>query len=67
VQFWGFTLAHNAGSKNEVDLVFQLVLESGTKILIKSSDAFRGGYSGYFADPDGHPWEIVWNPEFLLN
>ena len=39
---------------------------AGATILKPAEDAFWGGYSGYFADPDGHPWEVAWNPEWTL-
>jgi catechol 2,3-dioxygenase-like lactoylglutathione lyase family enzyme len=61
-RFGGFTLAHNVGSKEEVDRVLSLALELGAGLLKPAADTFWGGYSGYFADPDGHPWEVAWNP-----
>jgi catechol 2,3-dioxygenase-like lactoylglutathione lyase family enzyme len=60
--FPGFSLAHNAASKEEVDSVFQLAISAGAKSLKQPQDAFWGGYSGYFADPDGYLWEIAYNP-----
>jgi catechol 2,3-dioxygenase-like lactoylglutathione lyase family enzyme len=60
--FPGITLAHNVGSKMEVDAVFAQAIASGAKPTKPPRDAFWGGYSGYFADPDGHLWEIAWNP-----
>ena len=60
--FPGFTLAHNAGSKEEVERVFALAIAAGAKAMKTPQDVFWGGYSGYFADPDGYLWEVAWNP-----
>ena len=65
--FKGFTLAHNVKSKAEVDQIMQLAQEIGAKITDPAHDRTWGGYSGYFADPDGNLWEIAWNPYFKLN
>ncbi len=64
--FGGFTLAHNARSREEVDEILSEAAAAGAKILKPAEDVFWGGYSGYFADPDGHPWEVAWNPFFPL-
>ena len=64
--FGGFALAHNVRSKEEVDRVSAEVIAAGAKLLKPAQDVFWGGYSGYFADPDGHPWEIAWNPGFEI-
>jgi uncharacterized protein len=64
--FGGFTLAHNVASKEEADRVIQLAISSGATLLKPAADTFWGGYSGYFADLDGHPWEVAWNPYFPL-
>lgn len=61
-RFGGFTLAHNVASKAEVDQVIELAISAGASLLKPAADAFWGGYSGYFADPDGNPWEVAWNP-----
>jgi catechol 2,3-dioxygenase-like lactoylglutathione lyase family enzyme len=66
IRFGGITLAHNVGSKEEVDAVFKEAIDAGAAELKAPEDAFWGGYSGYFADPDGHPWEVAWNPHFKL-
>jgi hypothetical protein len=58
------TLGHNAGSKVEVDAVMQQAKSAGAIIVKPAHDTFWGGYSGYFQDPDGHLWEIVWNPQW---
>jgi catechol 2,3-dioxygenase-like lactoylglutathione lyase family enzyme len=65
--FGGITLAYNARSKADVDAVLAEAEHAGARILKPAKDAFWGGYSGYFADPDGHPWEVAWNPEWKLN
>ena len=60
--FSGITLAHNANSIEEVDEVLKKAEQAGAKIIKKAQKAFWGGYSGYFADPDGYLWEVAWNP-----
>jgi catechol 2,3-dioxygenase-like lactoylglutathione lyase family enzyme len=65
--FGGITLAQNQDSKAEVDRVIAAALAAGGTLLKAAHDVFWGGYSGYFADPDGHPWEIAWNPFFPLS
>ncbi|MBI3978511.1 MAG: VOC family protein [Chloroflexi bacterium] len=60
--FGGITLAHNAASKEQVDAVLAEAAAAGATILKPAQDVFWGGYSGYFADPDGYPWEVAWNP-----
>ncbi len=57
-----FTLGHVVGSKAEVDAVMEQARVAGARIVKAAQDAFWGGYSGYFADPDGHLWEVAWNP-----
>ncbi|MCB4322097.1 VOC family protein [Alcaligenes sp. 13f] len=56
------TLGHNVASKAEVDEVMALAADAGGVILKPASETFWGGYAGYFQDPDGHVWEVVWNP-----
>ena len=56
------TLAHNVASKEEVDAVVQLAVDAGAKLVKPPQEVFWGGYSGYFADPDGHLWEVAYNP-----
>lgn len=58
----GFTLAYNARSKEEVDLIFADLQRRGATIVKAPEQVFWGGYSGYFADPDGHQWEVAFNP-----
>ncbi|MBI4202091.1 MAG: VOC family protein [Chloroflexi bacterium] len=62
--FGGIALAHNARSKEAVDAVMSQAQAAGGRILKPAHDTDWGGYSGYFADPDGHPWEVAWNPGF---
>jgi catechol 2,3-dioxygenase-like lactoylglutathione lyase family enzyme len=59
-----FTIGHNVTTKEEVDLVMEQAQNAGAVIVKSTADTFYGGYSGYFQDPDGHLWEIVWNPQF---
>lgn len=65
--FKDFTLAHNVQHKEDVEAVLQDVEKAGGKILKPAEDVFWGGRSGYFADPDGHAWEVAWNPHFPLD
>jgi uncharacterized protein len=60
-----FTLGHNVSSREEVDAVMRQAEEAGATIVKPAQEAFWGGYSGYFQDPDGHLWEVVWNPQLL--
>lgn len=64
--FGGITLAHNVRERADVDRVLAEVAARGATILKPAEDAFWGGRSGYFADPDGHPWEVAHNPFFEL-
>lgn len=61
-RFGGITLAHNVDSQEAVDAGLQEALDAGATLIRPAAEMFWGGYSGYFADPDGHPWEIAWNP-----
>lgn len=56
------SLGHNVASREEVDAVMQLAREAGATLIKDPQDTFYGGYAGYFQDPEGHLWEIVWNP-----
>lgn len=60
--FSGFTLAHNVKSKEAADQVFAHAVSAGATPVKKPQDVFWGGYSGYFADPDGFLWEVAFNP-----
>ena len=64
--FGGVTLAQNVTDKTTVDRVLAQAVKAGGVLLKAAVEAEWGGYSGYFADPDGHPWEIAWNPFFIL-
>lgn len=59
------TLEHNVMSKTEVDEVMKLAEKAGANIIKSAKDTFWGGYAGYFQDPDGHLWEVVYNPDIL--
>jgi catechol 2,3-dioxygenase-like lactoylglutathione lyase family enzyme len=60
--FRGITLAHNEPTKEGVDKVFAEAIAAGATPVKTPQDVFWGGYSGYFADPDGHLWEVAYNP-----
>lgn len=64
--FGGITLAQNVSSRNEVDARLALALRAGGTILKPAGETFWGGYSGYFADPEGYPWEVAHNPFWPL-
>lgn len=59
-----FTLGHNVSSRDEVDEVMARAEAAGAAIVKAAQDTFWGGYAGYFQDPDGHLWEVVWNPQW---
>lgn len=61
----GFSLGHNVVSREEVDAVMAQAEKAGATIVKPAQNTFWGGYGGYFQDPDGHLWEIVWNPQML--
>jgi catechol 2,3-dioxygenase-like lactoylglutathione lyase family enzyme len=61
--YGGVTLAHNVATRAAVDRLLARAAKSGGKLLKKGVEKTWGGYSGYFADPDGHPWEVAWNPQ----
>ena len=60
-----FSLGHNVSSPEEVDAVMRQAADAGAVIVKAAQKTFWGGYAGYFQDPDGHLWEIVWNPNLL--
>ncbi len=60
-----FTIGHNVSSRSEVDSVMAQAGRAGATIVKPAQDTFWGGYAGYFQDPDGHLWEVAWNPDFL--
>jgi predicted lactoylglutathione lyase len=59
-------LAYNVRAKNEVDQLINKASATGATILKPAREASWGGYSGYFADPDGFAWEVAWNPGWRL-
>jgi uncharacterized protein len=65
--FGGVTLAQNVASQREVDAALEAAVRAGAKLLKAAEDTFWGGYSGYFADPDGYPWEVAYNPFWKLD
>jgi catechol 2,3-dioxygenase-like lactoylglutathione lyase family enzyme len=56
------TLGHNLDSREAVDAAMMQARAAGARIVKPAHDTFWGGYAGYFQDPDGHLWEVVWNP-----
>ena len=62
----GMSLAYNVREKSEVDPLMQQAAKAGATILRSARQASWGGYSGYFADPDGFAWEVAWNPAWRL-
>ncbi len=60
--FRGVTLAHNVASPEEVDALLKQAVDAGAILVKPGQEVFWGGYSGYFADPDGHLWEVAHNP-----
>jgi catechol 2,3-dioxygenase-like lactoylglutathione lyase family enzyme len=62
----GITLAHNVRSREEVDAVLAEAQAAGAAIARPAAETFWGGYSGLFADPDGHRWEVAHNPYWTL-
>ena len=64
--FGGMALAHNVGSRDEVDRIVAAADAAGAEVTKAPAETFYGGYAGYFRDPDGHVWEIAHNPGFTL-
>lgn len=60
-----FTLGHNVSSRAEVDTVMREAAQAGATVVKAAQETFWGGYAGYFQDPEGHLWEVVWNPDLL--
>lgn len=65
--FGGIALAYNTRSRAEVDAVIGEAERAGGRVLRRPAETFWGGYSGYFADPDGHPWEVAHNPAWSFD
>jgi catechol 2,3-dioxygenase-like lactoylglutathione lyase family enzyme len=61
-----FTIGHNVGSPEAVDRVMAEAVEAGATEIQPPHDTFWGGYAAYFQDPDGHLWEVVWNPDIAV-
>lgn len=59
------TIGHNVARPEEVDQCMEDAVRAGAEVIKPAQDTFYGGYAGYFRDPDGHLWEIVWNPDLL--
>lgn len=59
------SIGHNVLHREEVDVILSKAERAGAKIVKSPQDTFYGGYAGYFTDPDGHLWEVVWNPLML--
>ena len=64
--FSGVTLAHNVRTREEVDALLEVGVAAGATLVKPAQDTFWGGYSGYFADPEGYLWEVAWNPHFWI-
>ncbi|HEX6141235.1 MAG TPA: VOC family protein, partial [Geminicoccaceae bacterium] len=64
--FRALSLGYNARSREEADSVMAEAEAAGASIPKPAGDTFWGGYAGYFADPDGHLWEVAWNPEWPM-
>jgi len=64
--FGGIVLAYNVRERADVDRTLDEARAAGATILKPGHEIFWGGYVGYFADPDGHPWEVAWNPHFPI-
>jgi uncharacterized protein len=62
-----FTIAHNVNTREEVDAVMAQAKKAGANIVKSAHDTFYGGYAGYFQDPDGHVWEVAWNPQWQIS
>jgi catechol 2,3-dioxygenase-like lactoylglutathione lyase family enzyme len=60
-----FSIGHNVRTPEEVDAVMEQARRAGAGIVKPAQKTFWGGYAGYFHDPDGHLWEIAWNPQML--
>lgn len=59
------TIGHNVAQRDEVDQIMQAAERAGGRVVKPAQATFYGGYAGYFSDPDGHLWEVVWNPDML--
>jgi uncharacterized protein len=64
--FRGVSVARNVASKELVATALAEAVAAGGRLVKPAQDVFWGGHSGYFADPDGHLWEVAWNPHWKL-
>lgn len=64
--FGGVALAHNVRTREDVDTVMAMAAQAGATVTRPAGETFYGGYAGYFTDPDGHLWEVAYNPGFPL-
>jgi uncharacterized protein len=62
----GIALAHNVGSREEVDAITRRARDAGAEVTREPADTFYGGYAAGFRDLDGHAWEVAHNPGFGL-
>jgi catechol 2,3-dioxygenase-like lactoylglutathione lyase family enzyme len=60
-----FSIGHNVSTRQEVDAAIDQARQAGAKVVKPPRETFWGGYAGYFQDPDGHLWEIAWNPAYI--
>ena len=65
--FAGITLAYNVRSRDDMATILALAVKAGATLLKPAQEVFWGGYHGYFADLDGHAWEVAWNPFWPLD
>lgn len=61
-----FSIGHNVASRAQVDQAMAQAKDAGAAIVKSAQDTFWGGYAGYFQDPDGHLWEVAWNPQWPI-
>lgn len=59
------SIGHNVATADEVRAVMEQARTAGATIVKEAQDTFYGGYAGYFQDPDGHLWEVAWNPQII--
>jgi predicted lactoylglutathione lyase len=64
--FNAISLSYNTRNRTEVDAALEAAAAAGATVLKPAQEAFWGGYSGYFSDPDGFLWEVAWNPGFAI-
>jgi uncharacterized glyoxalase superfamily protein PhnB len=58
------SIGHNVSSKDEMNLIMEQAKKAGAVVVKPAHEIFWEGYAGYFQDPDGHVWEVAWNPEW---